>query len=145
MTSAEFLFALRMLGKTQAEFARWIDVNVTTVNRWARGKQPIPLSIERLLTLTKLNHDVMVDIDGEDAEPLVADSPFKLDDYQILGVSPDTPPQEIRRSYLNLMKRHHPDIGGSPETAARISAAYESIMQAQCIARASGPSHAARF
>lgn len=129
MTANEFNYALRVLGISQAALARWLDLNVTTVNRYSRGKQEIPKTVERVLSLTKLNLDVMSDIDGDGANPLTEENPFRLDDFDILGVDPDVPLEVIHKKYIRLMKQHHPDLGGSPEKAATISAAYDSIVE----------------
>lgn len=46
--------------------------------------------------------------------------------YRILHVQPEAPLEVIRASYRTLMStlRVHPDLGGDPEAAARINAAY---------------------
>lgn len=46
--------------------------------------------------------------------------------YRILHVQPEAPQEVIRASYRTLMStlRAHPDLGGDPEAAARINAAY---------------------
>ena len=46
--------------------------------------------------------------------------------YRILHVQPEAPLEVIRASYRTLMStlRSHPDLGGDPEAAARINAAY---------------------
>jgi len=60
------------------------------------------------------------------------------DPYQILGITPDNKPEEIKRAYRKLMMTHHPDKlvakGMPPEFVAvatekikRINAAYEQI------------------
>lgn len=46
--------------------------------------------------------------------------------YRILHVQPEAPLEVIRASYRTLMStlRAHPDLGGDPQAAARINAAY---------------------
>lgn len=46
--------------------------------------------------------------------------------YRILHVQPEAPSEVIRASYRTLMStlRAHPDLGGDPQAAARINAAY---------------------
>ena len=44
--------------------------------------------------------------------------------YEILGVSKDASQDEIKKSYRNLSKKHHPDVGGNDETFKKISEAY---------------------
>ena len=47
--------------------------------------------------------------------------------YETLGLSPDASRSEIRRAYRVLLKRHHPDQGGSRERFLRIKRAYEAL------------------
>lgn len=42
MTKEEFKRALKKLGISQRKFAKEIDMDVGTVNRWATGKAHIP-------------------------------------------------------------------------------------------------------
>ena len=48
-----------------------------------------------------------------------------MDPYEILGVLPDTDDEDIRKAYLDLVRRHSPDM--EPEAFKRISAAYEAL------------------
>ena len=48
--------------------------------------------------------------------------------YQILGLERGAPPEEIRRAHRALMKRLHPDQGGTAERAARVNAARDSLL-----------------
>lgn len=45
--------------------------------------------------------------------------------YQTLGVARDASLEDIRRSYKDLAKTHHPDRGGNPEKFKAIQNAYE--------------------
>jgi DnaJ-class molecular chaperone len=44
--------------------------------------------------------------------------------YKILGVALGASRGEIRRAFLKLIVKHHPDRGGDNETARKIIAAY---------------------
>ncbi|MFP9191701.1 J domain-containing protein [Natrialbaceae archaeon A-CW1-1] len=48
--------------------------------------------------------------------------------YDVLGVSPDADLDEIRAAYRRLLKRHHPDQGGSRDQFLRIKQAYETVV-----------------
>lgn len=45
--------------------------------------------------------------------------------YQILGLQPGAPPEEVARAHRALMKKLHPDQGGATELAARVNAARD--------------------
>jgi len=45
----------------------------------------------------------------------------------ILGLSPDAGPDDIKRAYREMMKRVHPDAGGSNTLAAKVREAYETL------------------
>lgn len=47
--------------------------------------------------------------------------------YRLLHVQPEAPPEVIKAAWRALMStlRAHPDLGGDPEQAARLNAAYE--------------------
>jgi len=49
--------------------------------------------------------------------------------YRILQVQPDASAEVIRASYHTLMRvlKQHPDLGGSPENAALLNEAYETL------------------
>ena len=46
-----------------------------------------------------------------------------MNPYEILDVAPDANDEAIRKAYLDLVRRHSPDL--DPEAFKRISAAYE--------------------
>jgi len=50
-----------------------------------------------------------------------------VDYYEVLGVSTDTEPAQIRLAYLKLAKDHHPDAGGSTEQMQTINTAYKTL------------------
>lgn len=47
--------------------------------------------------------------------------------YQVLGVTPNSTPEEIKKAYKKLASKHHPDKGGDPEQFKRVQEAYENI------------------
>ena len=46
-----FKAALKQIGFTQGEFAVWAGYNRVTVNKWATGRDPVPLVIARLVSV----------------------------------------------------------------------------------------------
>ena len=50
--------------------------------------------------------------------------------YSVLGVSKDADTSEIRTSYKQLAKEHHPDKGGDPEKFKELSQAHEILSDA---------------
>lgn len=44
--------------------------------------------------------------------------------YEVLGIGEDATPAEIKRAYRRLVKKTHPDSGGSTEEFRRVNEAY---------------------
>ena len=55
---------------------------------------------------------------------LMSESKRRDDYYKILGVHPDASLGAIKSRYRELCKQHHPDVGGSQQTMARLNEAY---------------------
>ena len=53
------------------------------------------------------------------------------DPYDVLGVTRDASPEDIRKAYRKLAVQHHPDKGGDQEKFKEISAAYEVLSDEQ--------------
>jgi DnaJ-class molecular chaperone len=48
--------------------------------------------------------------------------------WDVLGLPPGASPEEIKKAYKTLAKKHHPDKGGDPEEFKRINKAYEEAL-----------------
>ncbi len=48
--------------------------------------------------------------------------------YEVLGLTPGAPDEAVRRAYKDLMKRLHPDQGGSTYLAARVNQARDVLL-----------------
>ena len=51
------------------------------------------------------------------------------DHYAVLGVARDASDADIKLAYRRAIRAHHPDMGGDPAMAARLSEAFEMLSQ----------------
>jgi curved DNA-binding protein CbpA len=66
----------------------------------------------------------------------------RIDPYQVLQVDPRAEAPVIQAAYRALMKQHHPDRGGDPAIARKLSAAYAMLRDPR--SRRAYDGHAAR-
>ena len=50
-----------------------------------------------------------------------------MNPFQVLGLSPGMTMADAKARYRELVKKHHPDVGGDPEQFKRIQAAWEML------------------
>lgn len=48
--------------------------------------------------------------------------------FEILGLKEDASKKEIQAAYIELIKKHHPDNGGSKDMSALLNEAYDVLM-----------------
>lgn len=61
--------------------------------------------------------------------PSVKSGPLTREEaYDVLGLEPDATKEEIQEAYRNLMRRMHPDQGGSDYLAAKINQAKDLLL-----------------
>jgi hypothetical protein len=58
-----------------------------------------------------------------------SDALSKQEAYEILGVQPGANAEEVRRAHRTLMKKIHPDKGGTTQMAARVNRARDVLLE----------------
>jgi DnaJ-class molecular chaperone len=51
--------------------------------------------------------------------------------YEVLGLTKDASPDDVKKAYRKLAREHHPDKGGDPEKFKKVQEAYEVLSDPQ--------------
>jgi len=90
------------------------------------NSQPPPRSIATLFwDILRLGVKALWEHSANPARPFLE----RQQALSVLGLPSNATPQQIKRRYRTLAKKHHPDRGGDPQQMQRIIAAYELLMK----------------
>ncbi|MBC7167731.1 DnaJ domain-containing protein, partial [Phenylobacterium sp.] len=85
---------------------------------------PVLIVIGRWLAMSTRGQGVAA------GKPAASRSGMSVEDAcAILGVEADAEPEEIQAAYTRLMRRTHPDAGGSAGLAAQLNAARDRLLK----------------
>jgi DnaJ-domain-containing protein 1 len=88
------------------------------------NSQPPPKSFASLFwDVLRLSFKALWENRANPARPMLE----RQQALRVLGLPPNATPQQIKRRYRALAKRHHPDRGGDQKQMQRIIAAYECL------------------
>lgn len=62
-----------------------------------------------------------------EAPPAAGGAMTEADAYRVLGLAPGASLEEVRAAYRRLIRRVHPDLGGTSALAAMLNAAKERL------------------
>lgn len=66
------------------------------------------------------------------SKPAASSEPMSASEARsILGVEPEATTEAIKAAYARLMKRNHPDQGGTPGLASKLNAARDRLLKAR--------------
>jgi DNA-binding transcriptional regulator YiaG len=65
LTARQFKARLKQASVSQRRFALWLGFDVGTVNRWARGSQPVPQHIAVIVSILAKYPDIAALADGQ--------------------------------------------------------------------------------
>jgi hypothetical protein len=117
MLHTEFRAYLRRNKISQAAVSRVIGKDRRHVNRWATGRERIPNYVLPILILMSKYGESQI-------EEEINNITFNWE--EVLAIETDEfTMSDIKKSWRDLVRRHHPDIGGREEDIKRINNAYD--------------------
>jgi hypothetical protein len=93
----------------------------------AEGLRLLDAYLDRRFARGRENADA--DADARGRRPTQGGAMSKQEAYDILGLQPGAGEEAIRQAHRNLIKRLHPDAGGSGALAARVNEAKDVLLK----------------